>query len=214
MFKILVFMFLIFSITNDCCATLIMINPAGHAKDVGRKLIEDFERSLTYKIAIALKDKIISTYHINVVITRDPGEEIVELQNASFANRLNVDFYLDIRVFRQDTIKPKIFIYYLIYNPMIDLAPRTFDPYKFIPVNQAHFININKTKSYGQKIKDFLNDDKYKRNFDTYGVFGIPIKFLKGITAPALCIEIGICNQDQWKNLVEPLVQSFYFLAN
>ena len=190
-----------------------MINPAGHAKNVGRRLVEGYERSLTFKMAEVLKEKLQDKYGIRCVVTRYPGEEIVDLQNASFANRLGIDFYLDLNFYRQEFVKPRIFVYNLIYNPMVDLAPRVFDPYKFVPVNRAHFFNINVTKSYGRKITEILTKRHHKKNFDCYGVFGIPVKPLVGIISPALCIEIGICNEDQWKSLIDPIVESLDFLS-
>ncbi|MFH1461893.1 MAG: hypothetical protein ABIF12_03035 [bacterium] len=191
----------------------VMINPAGHAKDVGRKLVEDYERSTAFKMAEVLKEKLQDEYGLRCVLTRYPGEEIVDLQNASFANRLGVDFYLDLRLFRQDIVKPKIFIYHLVYNPMVDLASRVFDPYKFISVGQSHFLNISNTQSYGRKIKDILTQEYYKKSFDCLGLFGIPIKPLVGLIAPAICIEIGICEQDQWQSLIDPIVKSLNFLS-
>lgn len=206
-------MFLFINLQVNSKPIFMMINPAGHAKNIGRKLVEGYERSLTFKMAELLKQKLQDRYGIRCVLTRYPGEEIVDLQNASFANRLGIDFYLDINFYRQDFIKPRIFIYNLVYNPMVDFATRVFDPYKFVPVNQAHFFNINITKFYGWKIKEILTQRRHKKNFDCYGVFGIPVKPLVGIISPALCIEIGICNQDQWKSLVDPIVESLGFLS-
>ncbi|MBD3272972.1 hypothetical protein GF385_01315 [Candidatus Dependentiae bacterium] len=197
----------------DSKQLFIMINPAGHAKNIGRKLVEGYERSVTFKMAEVLKQKLEERYGIRCVLTRYPGEEIVDLQNASFANRLGIDFYLDLRIYRQEFIKPKIFIYNLVFNPISDFATRVFDPYKFIPINQAHFFNINITKSYGLRIKESLTKKHNKRNFDCFGVFGVPLRPLKGIIAPALCVEIGICDQEQWKNLTEPIVESLGFLV-
>lgn len=191
-----------------------MINPAGHAKSVGRRLIEDYERSITFKMAEVLKQKLQDQYGIRCVLTRYPGEEIVDLQNASFANRLGIDFYLSLHIYRQEFVKPKVFVYSLVYNPMVDLVSRIFDPYLFVPVNQAHFFNISLTQFYGLKIKDILTKRHYKKSFDFYGIFGIPIKPLVGIVSPALSVEIGICDQDQWKNLINPIVDSLYFLGN
>ncbi len=205
---------LFFSTMVDSKPIFMMINPAGHAKNIGRRIVEGYERTVTFKMAEVLKQKLQDQYGIRCVLTRYPGEEIVDLQNASFSNRLGIDFYLSLHIYRQDIIKPKIFVYNLIYNPMVDFVSRVFDPYKFVPVNQAHFLNINLTQSYGLKIKDTLTKRNHKKNFDCYGVFGIPIKPLVGIVSPALCIEIGICDQDQWKNLIDPIVDSLYFLGN
>lgn len=203
---------ILFNFVN--CFSLVMINPAGHAKSVGRRIVDDYERSISFKMAEVLKERLQKEYGLRVILTRYPGEEIVELQNASFANRLGVDFYIDLRICRQSLVKPKIFIYHLIYNPVIDLVPRTFDPYKFVPVKKAHFFNISKTVDYATKLKNILSQQNYKKSFDCLGVFGVPIKPLAGIVAPAICLELSISSQDQWKtHFIDPIVKALSFLG-
>ena len=193
---------------------LIMIDPAGHAKNVGRKLVEGYERAQTFKFAQGLQKGLQDKYGFRVIITRYPGEEIVDLQNASFANRLNVDFYINLNIYRQDSVKPKIFMYHLVYNSMVDLARRTFEPYAFMPINQAHFANIHTTRSYAEYTKKSMIQPHYQRWFDFYGLYGVPFKPLAGIAAPAIAIEVGICQEDKWQIFIDPLVESLNFLVN
>ena len=193
--------------------TLIMINPSGDAKNVGRKLVEGYERAQTFEFAKALQEALQERHNVRAVLTRFPGEEIVDLQNASFANRLGVDFYLSINFYRQEVIKPKVFMYHLVYNPMVDLARRIFDPLEFVPLYQSHFKNIHKTVRYGKLIKDVLSVQHYRKMFDVHGLYGVPLKFLCGIVAPAIAIEIGICQEEQWKVMIDPLVASLSFLG-
>jgi len=190
----------------------IMIDPAGDAKNVGRKIVESYERTITFKMAESLRQKIAEKYNFKIVFTRNPGEEVFDLQKASFANRLNVDFYLSLHIYRHEFAKPKVFVYNLVYNPVVDFANRSLDPYKFIPISQSHYLNINKTQLFGRSIRDYLSQEIFKNKFDFYGVYGIPIKSLVGVIAPALAIEVGICNEEQWKFLVDPIVDSLNFL--
>lgn len=216
MFKLFTrnYLFIFFFISSLFCdPTFVMIDPSGHAKNVGRKLVESYERSISFKMAESLKKKMQDSYGFRCVLSRYPGEEIVKLQNASFANRLGVDFYISLHIYRHEFVKPKIFVYNLVYNPMVDLATRTIDPYQFIPINRAHFFNINQTVFYGRSIKNILTQEHYKKNFDFYGVYGIPVKPLVGIVAPALLIEVGICNEDQWESLIDPLIDGLVFLT-
>jgi hypothetical protein len=192
---------------------LVMIDPAGHAKNIGRRLVEGFERAETFKFAEKLQEELQKKYAVRPVLTRYPGEEIIDLQNASFANRLGVDFYLSLHVYREETVKPKMFMYHLVYNPMVDLARRTFDPIGFLPIHQAHFRNIHKTRSCANYMKNILTTLPYKRRFDFYGYYGLPIKSLCGVVAPAVAIEVGICEEDKWKTLVDPIVESLAFLG-
>ena len=188
-----------------------MINPSGHAKNVGRKLVEGYERAQTFKFAQVLQEALQERYGNRVILTRFPGEEIIDLQNASFSNRLGVDFYISLHLYRQDKAKPRLYMYHLVYNPMVDLAKRVFDPFRFIPIYQAHFMNIFTTTRYADLMKKTLYN--YEHMFDVYGLYGIPLKFLCGIIAPAIAIEIGINQEDQWKLAVAPLVESLSFLG-
>ena len=108
--------------------------------------------------------------------------------------------------------EPKIFLYHLVFDPMVDCAKRNIDSLTFISVNQAHFANIHKTKSFGQKMYESLNLRLYKKYFDCNPLQGLPLKHLVGIQAPALTIECGISYDDQWKVLVDPLVDSLRFI--
>jgi hypothetical protein len=193
---------------------LVMINPAGHAKNVGRKLpFGEYERTVTFELAEKLQHALKDKYGIKVVLSRFIGEEIVDpLQNASFANRLGVDFYLSIHMYAQETAKPKVFMYHLMYDPMMDLARRFYDPLDFIPIHQAHFSNIYETKWRGNKIKEVLTSPENQKLFDFYGMFGIPFRPLCGILAPAIAIEIGIRQENAWRSLVDSLVESLKFL--
>ena len=215
MFKFCKFTFflLIISFLGLRSELLVMIDPAGDANKTGRKIGDSFERTVAFKMAGALKKKLHDYYGIRGVLTRYPGEVIEDLQNASFAGRLNVDFYLSLHVFGHELVKPTILLYNLVYNPMVDFALRSVSPGKFIPVQQAHFFNIKKTLFYGRCIKNHLTQEHYIKNFDFYGVFGIPIKSLVGVIAPALAIEVGISNEDQWENLINPIIESLSFLS-
>lgn len=193
---------------------LVMIDPAGHAKNVGRRLVESYERGETFKFAEKLKDALSEKYGVRSVLTRYPGEEIIELQNASFANRLQVDFYLSLNIYREESVKPKIFVYHLVYDPMVDLARRIIDNLLFIPIHQAHFKNIHRTKFLCNHMRSILFKPDYQKKFDFYGPYGIPFKPLIGVTAPAIGIELGISEEDKWQNLVEPLVESLKFLRD
>ncbi len=194
--------------------TFVMINPAGHAKNVGRKLpFGDYERSVTFEFAKRLQDELQKTYNVRAILTRFIGEEILDpLQNTSFANRLGVDFYLSLHICGQESGKPRMFMYQLVYNPMVDLAYRVIDPFAFIPLSQAHYANIYKTKFLGERMKEILTLPKNQKRFDFYGIYGIPIRPLCGILSPAITIEIGIRDEYQWKSLVEPIVESLSFL--
>lgn len=189
-----------------------MIDPAGDVKNPGRKIDNNFERTLTFNFVENLKNRLQEKYNLRCILTRSPGEQVFELQNASFANRLNADFYLSVHIFKSELVKPSVFIYNLVYNSVFDLANRVIDSYKFVSIDQAHFLNIKKTQYFGQHIKNCLTQENYKKNFDFYGLYGIPVKSLVGIIAPALIIELGVADQEQINSLIDPIIESLSFL--
>ena len=81
-------------------------------KDAGRIVNDSFERGLTLQFAQELKKELeLNFNNIRVVLTRIPGETLESLQNANFANRLNVDFYLSIHFYSEKrTFTSNIFI--------------------------------------------------------------------------------------------------------
>ena len=211
-FCLIIFVCLFFNIFPQNRKPILLVDPAGNVSDVGRKLGERYERGATLKFAESLQKKAEEKYNVRVILTRSPGEEILPFQNASFSNRLGADFFIRLQLYRESTIKPKIFLYHLVFDPMVDFAKRNIDSLTFVPVYQAHFANINKTKSFGKKIYDSLNLQLYRKYFDVDSLQGVPLKHLVGIQAPALTIECGISYDDQWKSLVDPIVESLRFL--
>lgn len=194
---------------------LIMIDPAGHAKNPGRRLYKGYERAETYKCAEALKKRLEKEFNVRVVLTRAPGDEIVPLQNASFANRLiipdnhPVDFFLCINFYIQEAPKPKICLYNVVFDPIIDNVSRSIDPFAFVPVHQAHFKNIRHTTALAAHLASLLGAEQYRKSYDVSGPYGMPLKQLIGIIAPALVVEICLPSQDnQWEGLIDPLAQS------
>ncbi|MCK4265104.1 N-acetylmuramoyl-L-alanine amidase [Candidatus Babeliales bacterium] len=196
---------------------LVMLSPAGDAKNPGRTLDKGYERGVTLQIAEKLKEKIIDIYGARCLLTRSPGEVVSHLQNASFANRIfsnRVGFYLSIHVYHEEDIKPKLAIYRLVYNSMVDFASHNFSKFSFLTLYEAHFINIYKTKSFAEKMAEILTNEEHGQKFDFYGINGIPFKPLLGIIVPALAIEIGIKEEEQWRGLINPIVESMKFLLS
>lgn len=186
---------------------VVMINPGGHAGDTGRNLRSGYERAATFQFAQELQNSLEKRNGCRVVLTRVPGEKIVDFQNASFANRLNVDLFIDLRLFKLDSNKPKVYIYYHVVDSVGDFVNRNFSALKFMPVLQAHQVNIFRTRQIAQDLAALMDSCENQKIFDFGGVFGIPLNPLCGIVAPALLIEIG-CNQDSsWQAVLDGIVQ-------
>ena len=185
---------------------VIMINPAGHAGDPGRSL-NGFERAATFRFAQELQSAFERNSDCRVVLTRVPGEKVVDFQNASFANRLNVDLFISLHLFKLDSSKPKVYIYQHVADPIGDFASRSIPPLKIMPVLQAHQINIFKSKGIGQRLTNIFSSSENQRLFDFGGFYGIPLKPLCGVVAPAILIEVGVNQDDDWHILLDAIVQ-------
>lgn len=183
-----------------------MIDPAGDAQHSGRKLEDSFERGISLQIAQALKKKLEDQFPtLRIVLTRMPGQEIVPLQNANFANRLHVDFYLSIYCYHDKEIKPSLYLYQFstkenIIIKQIDLA--------FIPYNQAHLLHGSTTDLYGKLMHEALCTTPFTHLYTAKGVFKIPFKPLVGIKAPALGLELGLKHTNEWQQYIDPLSMS------
>ncbi|MDR3646269.1 MAG: N-acetylmuramoyl-L-alanine amidase [Candidatus Babeliales bacterium] len=179
----------------------IMLDPAGDAKDAGRTLNDSFERGITLQFAQELKKSIEANYqNVRVILTRVPGETLEFLQNANFANRLDVDFYLSIHFYKETDVRPKLYLYHYLNEPFYMQLPSNIS---FINYNNAHLINVNKTLDYTNKMKQILEKNN---QFDFKYLLGIPFKPLVGIKAPAIALEAGLKNSNDYKNFVEPVL--------
>jgi N-acetylmuramoyl-L-alanine amidase len=185
----------------------IMLDPAGDAGYTGRIIEDSFERGITLQWAETIKKKIEEKYdkQVRVVLTRFPGETLERLQNAHFANRLDVDLYLNVHFFKQ-TQRNSIFLYYFMYHPITDLwsKPHRLSLY---PYDQAHLLSINKTTSWIERFKLVLKNDVYKNLFEVKGPYGLPLRPLIGIKSPAIALEIGLKNKSDWQLYIEPIMQ-------
>lgn len=185
---------------------VVLINPAGHAGDTGRNLQNGFERAATFKFAQEIQSNLEKYNDCRVILTRVPGEKIVDFQNASFANRLNVDLFFSIHFFKHDSTRPIVYIYQHVADPIEDFARRTFPALKFMPVLQAHQVNVFRTKQIGQQIAAVFSKADNQKLFDFGGFFGIPLKPLCGIVSPAILIEIGVNQDDDWFKVLDAVV--------
>lgn len=184
----------------------IMIDPAGDAKHTGRLIQDTLERGISLQCAEQLKAALTQKFKdIRVVLTRVPGETIQPLQNASFANRLGIDLYLSLYFYYEPENPSHVTLYHYIENPVIDTWHQPID-LSFYQVNQAHLINLKKTKAWGQKILQILSHASYAKFFKPRGFFGIPFIPLIGIKAPALAVEIGLKNKQDWLQIIDPLI--------
>jgi N-acetylmuramoyl-L-alanine amidase len=192
----------------------LMIDPARDARDAGRIIDGNFERGITLQCAHELKRLLEETSpQARVLITRMPGEVLEPLQAIQYANRIGVDLYLSIHCYQERSSQAQITLYHFVRDPMADFIGKKSDILRFIPLDQTHIHWLPTTKHYAQQLQAMLSVS-LGRCVMVVGAFGIPIKSLRGINAPALCIEFGLVKADDWHYYMRPLAESLLKLAS
>ncbi len=184
----------------------IMIDPAGDAKHTGRLIQDTLERGISLQCAEQLKAALIQKFkNIRVILTRVPGETIQPLQNASFANRLGVDLYVSLYFYHEPETPAHVTLYHYLENPVADLWHKPIN-LSLYQVNQAHLVNLKTTQAWGKIMLQVLHDKTCSKFFAPRGFFGIPFTPLLGIKAPAIAVEVGLKNKQDWQHIIDPLV--------
>lgn len=200
-------LFLILTFSESIYSFTIMIDPVGDAKYTGREIEDTFERVLTLQCAQKLKEIILNNFSdIQVIITRTAGESLTDYQNASFANRMDANLYLAISFYHQPSIPNNVAIYYYELNNMDQY--HQYDPFNFYHISQAHLINNRLSQNIAKRCNQIFKDTVYNSYFLPLGSFGIPCMRLYGIKVPAIYIEAGLKNKNDWHYLIEPIIST------
>lgn len=189
---------------------ILMIDPAGDAQETGRLIDGVYERSITLACAQALKHEIEEVLPmVTVLLTRISGEVVEPFQNAQFANRCEVDLFLRLQCFHDQAVQcHSLYFYHFSWGNELPLLVHNT---MFIPYDKAHLMHTIVTKSYAEQLFKSLN--KVSANI-CKGIFAIPCKPLRGITSPALCIEMGLTNKDSWRDYVKPIINALCELTS
>jgi len=210
-YAIKIFPHLIFSLIfftyafSDQKNFVLMLDPAGDAKNSGRRLDDGFERGITFQFAEELEKMIKSRFAgVQVMVTRFPGETVQPLQNANFANRLAVDLFLSINFYQERGIKPQLAIYYFGYHELpVKMSELAFHRY-----DAAHMQQLPTTQRWSALMHQALQDQSYQSLFECIGVMQLPFKPLVGIKAPAIALEMSVKSKNDFTQYLEPVLQS------
>jgi len=185
----------------------IMLDPSGDAKNTGREIGDSFERAITLQCAQELKKQLMDQCpDVRVILTRTAGETLQPFHNASFSNRLGVNFYLNLSFYYEEEMPLHIAIFY--YKEQLSDIDFHYNPLQIYHVSQAYLINFNLTQQIAKNFYQTLQQKSLNSAFVMLGLFGVPCSRLVGIIAPALYIEVGFRNKDDWKYLIKPLLCS------
>jgi len=181
-----------------------MLDPAGDAQHAGRQIGDCLERGVSLQFVEDLKDELQRNLGtVDVAITRFAGETVQPLQNANFSNRFGADLHMSFHFYQEKAVVPKIYLFLFSYGD--DFITKKHDLH-FYPYDEAHLINIDTTKMYARKIKDFLQKNDYRKKFDFQGIAKIPFKPLIGVKAPAVALAVGLRKKKDWKKYIDVFV--------
>ena len=160
----------------------IVIETQGNPGAPGRIIDDSFESEITFSIAHHLKN-ILQEKHRNlkILVQRSDG-----LSNASMANRMNVDLYLQIGACKGNSTG--IYLFSFSYNDPYILK----DGMSFIPYDQIYLLNQTMTISRLETVSTFLQKNQLLK-----GRYTFPYRPLIGIKAPAFAIEISVKNKSE-----------------
>jgi len=208
-----IFLLLVISFTTICfigdkkrAQRIVVLDPAGDAKRAGRRIGDSFERGLTLQCAEKIKELVEQgAPHIKVVITRMPGDNVYELQNASLSNRIHADLFINLNFYYCQATKPTLFLYQFSYgNDFVQndsgLILQSYE--------QAYRINKHVTNELVQLFTTALSAHTYQQLFTVAAPRSLPIKPLIGIVAPSIAVEAGLKNKELWQSYVEPLAHA------
>ena len=185
-----------------------MIEAAGDTTHPGRVIDDSFESSITFDIAHALKNKILEECPTaKIIINRTLGETVAPLQNANFANKLDVDLYLSIHAFAETEPKPRIFIYQFSYLDSFIAK----DGLSFYPFDKIYLVHEPQTTQWVQLIQKSLSQNQ---SAQTKKIAKLPFKPLIGIKASAIGLELGLKNKTSWRDYIDDLAHSLVLIIN
>ncbi len=210
LFKYFILLLIMLCTTINSKELIIMLDPSGHAQQLGRKLDNGYERGATLTFAQALQTLLHTNYKLNVILSRRAGEVIYPLQIASFANRLHVSLVINIQMYLIQQERPIINVYHLSYNHFIEFSAIPLKTSTFIPIEKAHLVNLKQTASLAKNLHKALLNMQQSQHYQVTNPCAFPLQALKGIISPAITIEIGINNEKKLTRLLDPIAQSIY----
>ena len=195
-------------VASSLIAKTVMLDPAGHAKQPGRQLYESFERAETYRCVEQIKKIIEAKSDVRVLVTRAPGEDIVPLQSASFANRAGVDLFMTVHLVKESAEQPSINLAYLTYDTLLDQTHKDYKKGDFVPVYQAHCPALATTKRWSEQMVKQLTAVVPKRWSVAQQTLALPLKELQGVVAPAVMLELGVHTDREYAEITEHLAET------
>lgn len=179
----------------ECNNPVIILDPAGDSRSIGRTIHDTFERSVTLQIAEYIRQEYTKEHDDSRLrITRSVGEVHDQHQRATFANCSRADIYIHISAYATHEEHPLCTIYTYRTHPTTDLWRREPNPMAFIPYYEAHLNHCATSERIAQRLYQKLTTIR-PCPIVTTACVGFPYAPMRGITIPAVGIELGIPKQ-------------------
>ncbi|MBT4856131.1 hypothetical protein HOM50_05035 [bacterium] len=183
----------------------IMLSPQGDSKSPGRLTPDGTERGVTRLWAEQIKKALeVSNPHIRVVFSHNLGEQISQQEKANFANRLQIQLFISLLFFTDDTLSLSPY-YYGTNNIQMIGQPKSLT---FCKQQHANVFSATTTPLYLNNIYKTLSSDPYLKNITVRCPVKAPLNCLMGIKAPAIAFEAGLKQSQDWRYYVKPIVQA------
>lgn len=184
---------------------ILMLDPAGDQSHPGRLIQHQYERTIATSCAHTIKKELEKrSSKLLILFSRLPGEQAAQMEKAQCANQIAVDLYITLQMYQTEELKPQLHIYYYKAEPSGFMQQKS----EWISFEKIHLLNAKKTKHIALHFKKNLSDQTLHRQYELHEPIGIPCKPLKGIIAPALCIELGLKTYDGWTDCLEPIIEA------
>lgn len=183
--------------------TVILV-PFGNNTLQGRSLKSNFESSIAHHFVRELQQELEKQFpEARIKISHEKTDILQPMQLATMSNCLSADLVLQFQFYLDH--EPKLYLYQSSYSN--DFLSKCWD-LSWCHADEAYLINKKSTTLWREKMAETLSNPDYARWFFTIKPHPIPLKPLTGIIAPALLIEIGLANDDDWKQFIAPLTES------
>jgi hypothetical protein len=184
----------------------IVMDPSGDAKREGRRIGDSFERGLTLQCVEKIKEIIEERApHIKVIITRMPGDNVYDLQNATLTNRLQAHLFINLNFYYTQETKPTVHMYQFCQGNDFACCEQGIVLHTY---DQAYRINKDVTTAVCQAFYKELSQQQYQLIYTVSGPYSLPIKPLIGVVAPSVAFDMGLKSKDWWHYYSEPLANA------
>lgn len=186
------FIYLSTIVFADVACSIVVLNPFGDARTLGRSTAIGYERTVTALLCNGIKKRIAElNKNITVIVTHTIHDTLQPLQEITTANLLAPDLYLHICCCPAMDQRESVALYACSLDTWDEPLSSTNREWR--NYNSVHRCYTDKTGAVARRITDVLTQNS-KNKVAISGPHALPCKPLIGIDAPACMVECAILN--------------------